>query len=98
MAELGVEVVERNGVQPRDFRDALADLIPCCGSDSGTGEGVDDLALLGPASGDLIANAFCTLARGGMLTLSATNHCRSGRPSTPWAALRPHDHHRHHQP
>lgn len=68
-AELGVEVVERNGVQPRDFRDALADLIPCCGPDSGTGEGVDDLVLLGPASGDLIANAFCTLARGGMLSI-----------------------------
>ncbi len=68
-AELGIEVIRRDGLEPCDFRDALADLIPCCGPDSGTGEGVDDLVLLGPASGDLIANAFCTLARGGMLNI-----------------------------
>ncbi len=68
-AGLGVEVIQRDGLAPCDFRDALADLIPCCGPDSGTGEGVDDLVILGPASGDLIANAFCTLARGGMLNI-----------------------------
>lgn len=68
-AELGVEVIERNGLEPCDFRDALAGLVPCCGPDTGSGEGVDDLVILGPASGDLIANAFCTLARGGMLNI-----------------------------
>ncbi len=68
-AELGVEVIERNGLEPCDFRDALADLIPCCGPDNGSGEGVDDLVILGPVNGDLIANAFCTLARGGMLNI-----------------------------
>jgi threonine dehydrogenase-like Zn-dependent dehydrogenase len=68
-AELDIEVIERNGLEPCDFRDALAGLIPCCGPDIGSGQGVDDLVLLGPASGDLIANAFCTLARGGMLNI-----------------------------
>jgi threonine dehydrogenase-like Zn-dependent dehydrogenase len=68
-AELGVEVIERNGLEPCDFRDALAGLVPCCGPDIGSGQGVDDLVLLGPASGELIANAFCTLARGGMLNI-----------------------------
>ena len=68
-AELGIQVVVMNGLEPCHFRDALADLVPCCGPDTGTGEGVDDLILLGPASGDLIANGFCTLARGGMLNI-----------------------------
>lgn len=68
-AELGIEVIRRDGLEPCDFRDALAGLVPCCGPDSGSGEGVDDLVILGPASGDLIANAFCTLARGGMLNI-----------------------------
>jgi L-sorbose 1-phosphate reductase len=68
-AELGVEVIQRDGLEPCDFRAALAGLIPCCGPDSGSGEGVDDLVVLGPASGDLIANAFCTLARGGILNI-----------------------------
>ena len=68
-AELGIEVVVMDGLEPCDFRDALADLVPCCGPDTGTGEGVDDLIVLGPADGDLLANAFCTLARGGMLNI-----------------------------
>lgn len=68
-AELGVEIVTMDGLEPCDFRDALADLVPCCGPNSGTGEGVDDLIVLGPADGDLIANAFCTLARGGILNI-----------------------------
>lgn len=68
-AELGVEVIQRDGLKPCDFREAMVDLAPCCGPDSGSGEGVDDLVVLGPASGDLLANAFCTLARGGMLNI-----------------------------
>jgi threonine dehydrogenase-like Zn-dependent dehydrogenase len=68
-AELGVEVIQRDGLEPCDFRDALADLVPCCGPDIGSGQGVDDLVVLGPATGDLLANAFCTLARGGMLNI-----------------------------
>ena len=68
-AELGIEVIQRDGLEPCDFRDALADLVPCCGPDIGSGQGVDDLVVLGPAGGDLLANAFCTLARGGMLNI-----------------------------
>jgi threonine dehydrogenase-like Zn-dependent dehydrogenase len=68
-AELDIEVIQRDGLEPCDFRAALADLVPCCGPDSGSGQGVDDLVVIGPASGDLLANAFCTLARGGMLNI-----------------------------
>ncbi|MCB0254087.1 MAG: zinc-binding dehydrogenase [Anaerolineae bacterium] len=68
-ADLGIDVITMDGLEACDFRDALADLVPCCGPDTGTGEGVDDLIVLGPADGDLLANAFCTLARGGMLNI-----------------------------
>ena len=68
-AELGVEVIQRDGLDPCDFRDALADVAPCCGPDIGSGQGVDDLVVLGPAGADLLANAFCTLARGGILNI-----------------------------
>lgn len=65
-ATLGVEVIERNGVTPEFYGSALSDIVTC---GTGTGEGVDDVIMLGPANGDAIASAFCTLARGGMLNL-----------------------------
>jgi threonine dehydrogenase-like Zn-dependent dehydrogenase len=65
-ANLGVEIIERNGITPDQYGAALSDIVTC---GTGTGEGVDDVVLLGLAPGDAIASAFCTLARGGMLNL-----------------------------
>lgn len=65
-AELGVEVVERNGLAPADYGAALADIVAC---GAGSGEGVDDVIVFGPARGKLLAAAFCTLARGGVLNI-----------------------------
>jgi threonine dehydrogenase-like Zn-dependent dehydrogenase len=65
-AELGVEIVERNGLAPADYGAALADIVAC---GTGSGEGIDDVVILGPARGKLLAAAFCTLARGGVLNI-----------------------------
>jgi threonine dehydrogenase-like Zn-dependent dehydrogenase len=65
-AALGVEVVERNGLAPAQYGTAWADIVSC---GTGSGEGIDDVILLGPATSQAISAAFCTLARGGMLNL-----------------------------
>ncbi len=65
-ARLGVEVLERNGLAPADYGAALADIVPC---GAGDGQGIDDVIVLGPARGQLLAAAFCTLARGGVLNI-----------------------------
>lgn len=65
-AGLGAEVVERNGLVPAQYGTAWADIVSC---GTGSGEGIDDVVLLGPAPSPAISAAFCTLARGGMLNL-----------------------------
>ncbi len=65
-AELGIEVIERNGLTPAQYGTAWADITPC---GTGSGEGIDDVIVLGPASGHALSAAFCTLARGGILNL-----------------------------